>query len=236
MLGPRQLHGQGHGRTRLSHGPAARCSQGPRPRCVAGGDSRRQQPDRRDDTGFADHVLRRLRTGPGGAGRHRQVSAVALLSLLSGARHEVLTGTSPPGCEAAASPWVTELVNSVATDIQPGNRGQGCHVDRAIGYELRQSAPALRPRGGSRARFPLTLSALGVVTVGALLPATPVARSLGFEPLPLGYFSALIAKVLCLPRADRGRQVVVLARQLTQTCGSSAPRTATRGREPLPYG
>ncbi|MDQ6648874.1 MAG: magnesium-translocating P-type ATPase [Actinomycetota bacterium] len=43
----------------------------------------------------------------------------------------------------------------------------------------------------SHPSLPLTLAALGVVTVGTLLPATPMAHSLGFQPLPLGFFAAL---------------------------------------------
>ncbi|GAA2109127.1 magnesium-translocating P-type ATPase [Microlunatus panaciterrae] len=43
----------------------------------------------------------------------------------------------------------------------------------------------------------LTLAALGVVTTGALLPATPIAQALGFRPLPAGFFAALAGMVLC---------------------------------------
>jgi Mg2+-importing ATPase len=43
----------------------------------------------------------------------------------------------------------------------------------------------------SHPSLPITLAALGAVTVGALLPATPAARLLGFTPLPIGYFAAL---------------------------------------------
>src|SRR6266508_2568141 len=38
----------------------------------------------------------------------------------------------------------------------------------------------------SHPSLPLTLAALGVVTAGALLPATPLAHTLGFQPLPGG--------------------------------------------------
>jgi len=41
----------------------------------------------------------------------------------------------------------------------------------------------------------LTLAALGVVTIGAILPATPIAHTLGFQPLPAGYFTALAGMV-----------------------------------------
>ena len=48
----------------------------------------------------------------------------------------------------------------------------------------------------SHPSLPLTLSALGVVAVGALLPATPLAHTLGFQPLPAGFFIALVAMVI----------------------------------------
>lgn len=38
----------------------------------------------------------------------------------------------------------------------------------------------------SHPSLPLTLAALGVVTVGTLLPATPPAHSFGLQPLPIG--------------------------------------------------
>jgi Mg2+-importing ATPase len=48
----------------------------------------------------------------------------------------------------------------------------------------------------SHPSLPLTLAALGVVTVGTLLPATPLAHSLGFRPLPGGFFAALVGMVV----------------------------------------
>jgi len=48
----------------------------------------------------------------------------------------------------------------------------------------------------SHPSMPLALAALGVVTVGALLPATPFAHTLGFQPLPGGFFAALAGMVL----------------------------------------
>ena len=48
----------------------------------------------------------------------------------------------------------------------------------------------------SHPSLPLTLAALGVVTVGAVLPATPLAAALGFRPLPGGFFAALTAMVV----------------------------------------
>jgi Mg2+-importing ATPase len=48
----------------------------------------------------------------------------------------------------------------------------------------------------SHPSLPLTLAALGVVTVGAVLPATPLAGALGFAPLPGGFFAALAVMVV----------------------------------------
>jgi Mg2+-importing ATPase len=60
----------------------------------------------------------------------------------------------------------------------------------------------------SHPSLPLTLAALGVVTVGALLPATSVARSLGFTPLPGGFFAALVAMVvLYLALIEVGKRI-----------------------------
>jgi len=53
----------------------------------------------------------------------------------------------------------------------------------------------------SHPSLPLSLSALGVVAVGAVLPATALAQTLGFAPLPVGFFAALSGMVvayLCL--------------------------------------
>ena len=47
----------------------------------------------------------------------------------------------------------------------------------------------------SHPSMPLTLAALGVVAVGAVLPATPMAHSLGFHALPASFFVAVVAMV-----------------------------------------
>ncbi len=49
----------------------------------------------------------------------------------------------------------------------------------------------------SHPSLPLTLAALSVVTFGAVLPATPLAQTLGFQPLPAGFFAALVGMVIC---------------------------------------
>jgi P-type Mg2+ transporter len=48
----------------------------------------------------------------------------------------------------------------------------------------------------SHPSLPLTLAALGVVTIGTLLPITPLAHTLGFQPLPAGFFAALAGMVI----------------------------------------
>jgi len=48
----------------------------------------------------------------------------------------------------------------------------------------------------SHPSVPLLVAALGVVTIGAILPATPLAATLGFSPLPGGFFLALVAMVV----------------------------------------
>ena len=48
----------------------------------------------------------------------------------------------------------------------------------------------------SHPSLPLVLAALGVVVVGSVLPATPLAHTLGFRPLPALYFAALAAMVI----------------------------------------
>jgi Mg2+-importing ATPase len=48
----------------------------------------------------------------------------------------------------------------------------------------------------SRPSLPLVLAAVGVVTVGAVLPATPLAQALGFTPLPGVYYAVLVGFVV----------------------------------------
>jgi P-type Mg2+ transporter len=49
----------------------------------------------------------------------------------------------------------------------------------------------------SHPSLPLTLTALAAVTVGALLPGSPIAATLGFQPLPGGFFAVLATMVVC---------------------------------------
>ncbi|MEU2339587.1 hypothetical protein ABZ770_41580 [Streptomyces sp. NPDC006654] len=53
----------------------------------------------------------------------------------------------------------------------------------------------------SHPSLPLTLAALGVVTIGAVLPATPPAHPLGFQPLPGGFFATLFGMILACTAA-----------------------------------
>ena len=58
----------------------------------------------------------------------------------------------------------------------------------------------------SQPSLPLLLAAIGVVTVGAVLPLTPVASKLGFTPLPALFFAVLVLMVLmylCLIEAGK---------------------------------
>ena len=48
----------------------------------------------------------------------------------------------------------------------------------------------------SRPSMPLTLAALSVVLIGAVLPFTPLAHVLGFQPLPGLFFLALAGMVI----------------------------------------
>ncbi len=47
----------------------------------------------------------------------------------------------------------------------------------------------------SHPSLPLVLAAVGVVAVGAVLPGTPLAGTLGFQPLPAAFYAALAAMV-----------------------------------------
>jgi Mg2+-importing ATPase len=47
----------------------------------------------------------------------------------------------------------------------------------------------------SRASWPLTVTSLAVVVVGATLPFTPLARVFGFVPLPPAFFAILLVMI-----------------------------------------
>jgi Mg2+-importing ATPase len=75
----------------------------------------------------------------------------------------------------------------------------------------------------SHPSLPLTLAALGVVAVGAVLPATPLAHSLGFQPLPGAFFAALVGMVVAyLALIEAGKRIFYRA--------AAAPAAAARPR------
>jgi Mg2+-importing ATPase len=81
----------------------------------------------------------------------------------------------------------------------------------------------------SHPSLPLTLAALGVVAVGALLPATPLAHTLGFQPLPGGFFAALAALVAgYLALVEVGKRVFYGAAAATAPTPARPPRRHPR--------
>jgi Mg2+-importing ATPase len=48
----------------------------------------------------------------------------------------------------------------------------------------------------SHPSLPVVAASLGVVVVGAVLPATPLAHALGFTPLPTTFFAALLGMIV----------------------------------------
>jgi Mg2+-importing ATPase len=62
----------------------------------------------------------------------------------------------------------------------------------------------------SRPSAALAASVIAVVALGAVLPVTPVARVLGFEPLPLSYFAFVAAATVAyLGLVEVAKQVLV---------------------------
>jgi Mg2+-importing ATPase len=84
----------------------------------------------------------------------------------------------------------------------------------------------------SHPSLPLTLAALGVVAIGTLLPATPLARFLGFRPLPAGFFAALAGMVICyLALIEIGKRIFYgAAPAAAPTPRSYSPRRHLRRR------
>jgi P-type Mg2+ transporter len=81
----------------------------------------------------------------------------------------------------------------------------------------------------SRPSMPLTLAVLGAVLVGALLPATPLASTLGFQSLPAGFFVALGGMAVCyLGLIEIGKRVFY------RTAGA-VPAADPLARRPRPY-
>jgi len=83
----------------------------------------------------------------------------------------------------------------------------------------------------SRPSLPLTVSALGVVTVGALLPAMPFAHTLGFQPLPAAFFATLVGMVVCyLGLIEIGKRIFYQTAGLDRTAPRVAPPASRRRR------
>jgi P-type Mg2+ transporter len=77
----------------------------------------------------------------------------------------------------------------------------------------------------SHPSLPLTLAALGIVAIGAVLPATPLAHSLGFQPLPGAFFAALAGMVVAyLILIEAGKRIFYRA-----AAAPAGPRRYGRG-------
>jgi P-type Mg2+ transporter len=80
----------------------------------------------------------------------------------------------------------------------------------------------------SRPSVPLLLAALAVVTAGAVLPATPFGRMLGFRPLPGPFFLALVLMVVAyLLLIELGKYWFYRS---CRAPAAAAPRPAVRAR------
>ncbi|WP_019926524.1 magnesium-translocating P-type ATPase [Nocardia sp. BMG111209] len=85
----------------------------------------------------------------------------------------------------------------------------------------------------SHPSIPMLLAALGAVTVGALLPATPLARDVGFTPLPGRFFAVLalmIVVYLFLAEIAKHwffRRLPTVTRHRPRTAGHRVRRRAT---------
>jgi P-type Mg2+ transporter len=80
----------------------------------------------------------------------------------------------------------------------------------------------------SHPSLPLTLAALGVVVVGSVLPATPLAHTLGFSPLPVAFFAALAGMVVgYLALVEGGKRIFYRTAHMTPP----ARRHLSEGRQ-----
>jgi P-type Mg2+ transporter len=81
----------------------------------------------------------------------------------------------------------------------------------------------------SHPSLPLTLAALGVVAIGTVLPATPLARTLGFQPLPGAFFAALAGMVAgYLVLVEIGKRIFYRADAATARTAAKPRRDRTR--------
>jgi Mg2+-importing ATPase len=77
----------------------------------------------------------------------------------------------------------------------------------------------------SQASRPLTFAALGVVVVGGVLPATPLAHALGFDPLPVSFYAALAGGVVgYLALIEGGKRIFYRTAHVTPPAGPPASR------------
>ena len=95
------------------------------------------------------------------------------------------------------------------------------------------------PSYTSRPSRAMTVLPIACASVGALLPITPLAPALGFTPLPIAFFAILVAMIVGLPHARRGRQATLLrqpaSRARTAPLAPRAPcasRPSARGALP----
>lgn len=78
----------------------------------------------------------------------------------------------------------------------------------------------------SRPSLPLTLTTAAVVLVGAVLPATPLAHTLGFQPLPAAFYAVLAGMTVAyLGLVEVGKIVFYRASRTQAATVATAPAT-----------
>jgi Mg2+-importing ATPase len=86
--------------------------------------------------------------------------------------------------------WV---FNAGATEFRSGWFVESLATQTLVIFAIRtRRIPFFR----SHPSLPLSLAAFGVAVVGGVLPATPLAHTLGFSPLPAAFYAALAAMVV----------------------------------------
>lgn len=88
----------------------------------------------------------------------------------------------------------------------------------------RLAAASRGPFFRSHPSLPLTLAALGVVAVGTLLPAPPLAATLCFQPLHGAFFTALAGMVVAYP------SLIETGKRIFYRAAATAPAAAARPR------
>jgi hypothetical protein len=96
---------------------------------------------------------------------------------------------------------LTEAPARASLEISEASALPGDDVLRGLGVTAAGLSAAEAARrlasDGPNAVSSHVVAALGVVTIGAVLPATPFTHTLGFQPLPAGFFAALAGMVVC---------------------------------------